>query len=171
MSQYTNSPVYEKSYNLFSFSSSNDSIISTLLIISIVAVIFFILSKLLKGKPNYFSQEYWESRYSVFSKEMDWYCDFKKLCHDFNIEKIILNKYPNQKKTKFLELGCGNSTLAHDLFVAGYKNITSIDFSHVVINKMKKKYADDDIKCKILYKIVIILFSYMWRLHTNDRFI
>ena len=101
MSNYEKAPVYEKPYELFSYSSPYDSVISTLLIISIIAVLFFILSKLFKGKPNYFSQEYWESRYSVFSKEMDWYCDFKKLCDDFNIDKIILEKYPNKKKTKF----------------------------------------------------------------------
>jgi hypothetical protein len=151
MSILTKAPVYEKSYELFSYSSPYDSVISTLLIITIIAVLFFIISQLLKNKPKYFSQEYWESRYSVFSKEMDWYCDFKKLCNDFNIGKIILEKYPNLKKTKFLELGCGNSTLAHDLYVAGFKNITSIDFSHVVIDKMKKKYVDDDVKCKIYF--------------------
>jgi 2-polyprenyl-3-methyl-5-hydroxy-6-metoxy-1,4-benzoquinol methylase len=78
---------------------------------------------------------------------MDWYSDFKKLCNDFNIDNIINKNSPNKKKIKVLELGCGNSTLAHDLCELGYKNISSIDFSHVVIERMKKKYAEDNINC------------------------
>lgn len=140
-------PYYDKQYKLFGYVTPNDLIIYTLIIICVVAVALYIVTKLIKGKPNYHSQEYWESRYSQFSKEMDWYCDFKKLCTDFNIDKIITEKYPNKKKTKFLELGCGNSSLSHDLFLIGYKNLTSIDFSHVVISRMQKKFSEEGINC------------------------
>ena len=144
---HESAPFYEKQNYIFGIATPNDLIIYSLIIICVVAVVLFILTKLLKGKPNYHSQEYWESRYSQFSKEMDWYCDFKKLCADFNIDKIISDKYPNQKKTKFLELGCGNSSLSHDLFLIGYRNLTSIDFSHVIISRMQKKFAEEGINC------------------------
>jgi len=37
-------------------------------------------------------------------------------------------------------VGCGNSTLSIDMYNNGYKNITNIDISGVVINQMEEKY-------------------------------
>ena len=80
---------------------------------------------------------------------MDWYSDFDKLNHDFKIQTLLDTRFSKMKKNKIriLELGCGNSTLAHDLTKLGYKNITSLDFSSVVINRMKEKYYKDNINC------------------------
>jgi ubiquinone/menaquinone biosynthesis C-methylase UbiE len=41
-------------------------------------------------------------------------------------------------------LGCGNSTLSRDLRNAGFKSVTSIDYSPTVISKMQQKYQDDN---------------------------
>ena len=35
-------------------------------------------------------------------------------------------------------LGCGNSTLSRDLYDDGYKRVDNIDYSDVVIEKMKR---------------------------------
>jgi hypothetical protein len=41
-----------------------------------------------------------------------------------------------------LIIGCGNSSLGYDLSKeAGYSNIDNIDYSSVVIDKMKEKYS------------------------------
>jgi ubiquinone/menaquinone biosynthesis C-methylase UbiE len=76
---------------------------------------------------------------------MDWYTNFTQINNDFQIETILKENFQNPKKCKFLELGCGNSTMSFDLYELGYKNITSIDFSSIVIEKMKEKYKNTKI--------------------------
>lgn len=109
-------------------------------------LVYLLLQWLNKKKTEYHSHEYWENRYDWYEQEMDWYQGFDKLNTDFNIETILKAKYPNKKKCKILELGCGNSSLAYDLYQTGYTNISSIDFSNIIIQRMKKKYADTSIR-------------------------
>ena len=40
---------------------------------------------------------------------------------------------------KILMLGCGNADLSTDMYDNGYKNITNVDFSKVVIEQMINK--------------------------------
>ena len=40
---------------------------------------------------------------------------------------------------KILHIGCGNSELGEQLYNEGFKNITNIDFSVTVIDKMKER--------------------------------
>ena len=79
---------------------------------------------------SYKIQEYWDER---FSKEetFEWcksYADFKHLL----CENV-------QKSDRILMLGCGNSRLSEDMYNDGYRNITNIDFSPVVIENMTRK--------------------------------
>lgn len=48
-----------------------------------------------------------------------------------------------QPHNKILIVGCGNSNFSADLYDAGYPHITNIDFSAVVIEKMKQKHTRD----------------------------
>lgn len=140
--------------NIFGDDKSGISNVFVVIMISIFTVIIlvYMLAKgLKKSKQNYHSQEYWENRYSLFPKEMDWYCEFPKLSTDFKIEEILKERYPKKSKVKILELGCGNSTMSVDLVKIGYTNITSIDYSNVIIKRMKDKYQSYDIKCKNLF--------------------
>ncbi|XP_068699197.1 EEF1A lysine methyltransferase 4-like [Montipora foliosa] len=79
---------------------------------------------------SYKIQEYWDER---FSKEetFEWcksYADLKHLL----CENV-------QKSDRILMLGCGNSRLSEDMYNDGYRNITNIDFSPVVIENMTRK--------------------------------
>lgn len=38
-----------------------------------------------------------------------------------------------------LVVGCGNSSLSGDMFDDGFSNITSMDFSELVIDEMRQK--------------------------------
>jgi len=38
--------------------------------------------------------------------------------------------------------GCGNSKFSEHLYDLGYKNITNIDFSGIVIDQMKERYKE-----------------------------
>lgn len=46
------------------------------------------------------------------------------------------------KDARILNLGCGNSKLARDLFSLGYTNLVNVDYSAVVIDRMKQKHPD-----------------------------
>jgi 2-polyprenyl-3-methyl-5-hydroxy-6-metoxy-1,4-benzoquinol methylase len=146
---FTKAPTFEASKSFINFDSVYDATFSVIIIISAVAVLFFWIKMLFHKKLEYFSQEYWESRYAQYPKNMDWYCKFDKICNDFKIDEILNNLYSKKNKSKILELGCGNSSLAFDLKNLGYKNITSIDFSKIIINQMSEKYSDSGINCKL----------------------
>lgn len=132
-----------------SFISSDFVYYSIIIIISLLLVLYLIKRFLLGGKSEFHSKDYWDSRYSIFSQKFDWYCEFDKISKDFKINDLLLEYYPKKSKTRILELGCGNSSLALELFNMGYTKITSIDFSSVVIKHMQTKYKDTCIECMI----------------------
>jgi SAM-dependent methyltransferase len=139
------------SKSFINFESIYDSAFSLIFIIFLLALLVFFIRKLLVPKKSEFhSQEYWESRYSIFSKKMDWYCPFEKLSNDFKLSDLLDTLYPKKKKTKVLELGCGNSSLAFDLLNWGFQKITSIDFSSVVIKSMRERYKDTVLDCNLI---------------------
>jgi len=130
------------------FGDKMNSILTVIILIIITSIAVFIIKKIFqKNKINYHLNEYWESRYSLYSREMDWYVNFKKICEDFKLQNLLDKYLKNEKKSKILELGCGNSSLAVDIFDAGYKNITAMDFSITVVEQMKVKYSQKAIKC------------------------
>ena len=123
----------------------------TIIIIIITACILYYLHQFLRKKSHeYSSKSYWEGRYGLFSKRMDWYTNYAQLNRDFNIDDFIKKKYPsNTYKKRILEMGCGNSTLSYDLYNSGFKNITAIDFSENIINKMREYYKGTSINFQI----------------------
>jgi 2-polyprenyl-3-methyl-5-hydroxy-6-metoxy-1,4-benzoquinol methylase len=52
----------------------------------------------------------------------------------------ILSELIPNKESRILMLGCGNSTLSTDMFQAGYTNITNLDYSDVLITKMRNRF-------------------------------
>lgn len=146
MSEFIN-----KNFNFFGFDygEKGNTILLTIIMIILISFMVYIFKLLfIKRKINYHSNEFWESRYSLYEKEMDWYINYKKICEDFKLDFFLNELLPLGKKSKILELGCGNSTLASDLYDNGYKNISALDFSITVIEKMKAKYTNKSIKCK-----------------------
>ena len=129
------------------FISLQTLIISLILILSFIYLIYLLFRK---KKIDYSSKNYWEKRYRNFEERMEWYTGFNQLNQDFLLLKIFEDKYQkNRYKKKLLELGCGDSTLCDDLYNNDYKNITAIDFSTVVINKMKRIYKTKKIKFEV----------------------
>jgi len=62
----------------------------------------------------------------------DWFKRYEDVAHLF---RPVLP----DKNARILMLGCGNSTLSEDMYDDGYKNITNIDFSPVVIESMSAR--------------------------------
>lgn len=77
---------------------------------------------------------YWEERFAV-EEEYDWLLTYAKLK-----DQLVPLLNPDDH---ILIVGCGNSTLSADLYDAGYKHITNIDFSATVIDKMKLLHETD----------------------------
>lgn len=77
----------------------------------------------------YKTKEYWNER---FQKEVsyDWLLTYQEI-------KLSILKYlnPNQR---ILIIGCGNSNFSSELYDDGFHNIVNIDFSQVVIERMKE---------------------------------
>jgi len=62
----------------------------------------------------------------------DWFKSYQDIAHLF---RPVLP----EKNARILMLGCGNSTLSEDMYDDGYKNITNIDFSPVIIERMSAR--------------------------------
>ena len=94
--------------------------------------------------------DYWNKRYSKNKGlTFDYITSYEYL-------KEFLNSFGMQTNTKILYIGCGSSLLPEKLFDEGFKDITCVDFSEVVISEMKErnKFTRPSIKCK--YTIYII---------------
>ena len=85
-----------------------------------------------KNNVKYKEKNYWENRFKS-EEEYEWLCT---LC---DIKEYI--KRGLEFEDRILVLGCGNSTFSADLCDAGFKHVSSADFSSVVIDAMNKKYS------------------------------
>uniref|UniRef100_A0A7S0BHK7 Methyltransferase domain-containing protein n=1 Tax=Rhodosorus marinus TaxID=101924 RepID=A0A7S0BHK7_9RHOD len=80
---------------------------------------------------DYKKKEYWDNRFDS-EKNYDWLVSFP------DVEDII--RMYVKPTDRILIVGCGNSEFSFQLYEAGFRNITSIDYSDVVISKMKEQY-------------------------------
>ncbi|XP_029970027.1 EEF1A lysine methyltransferase 4 [Salarias fasciatus] len=82
---------------------------------------------------RYKDVEYWDQRYTT-ERCYDWLGSFSKFQH-------ILETFV-RREDSILILGCGNSSLSADMYRAGYRSITNIDYSSVCIRAMSARHAD-----------------------------
>ncbi|XP_063234249.1 eEF1A lysine and N-terminal methyltransferase homolog isoform X2 [Bacillus rossius redtenbacheri] len=89
-----------------------------------------------KSHEEFSQQEYWNTFFKKRgSKAFEWYGEYPELCG-------LLHKYIKPKDA-VLVIGCGNSVLSADLYDVGYRNITNIDISHVVVRQMRESQGKD----------------------------
>ncbi|KAK9680381.1 Methyltransferase domain [Popillia japonica] len=82
-----------------------------------------------KSKEEFAETDYWNAFFKKRgNKAFEWYGEYPELCGH-------LHKYI-KVKDNILIVGCGNSILGNDLHDVGYKKITSIDISSIVIKQM-----------------------------------
>lgn len=98
---------------------------------------------LLPKSTEEFSQvDYWNTFFKKRGKKnFEWYGEYPELCS-------IFLKYINVKDNVLI-VGCGNSTVSMCLYDAGYRNITNIDISHIVIKQMHDINAT--VRPKLIY--------------------
>lgn len=101
------------------------------------------MSLLPKTKQDFSRKEYWNSFFKKRgARAFEWYGEYPELCG-------LLHKYIKSKDV-ILIVGCGNSTLSSDLYDVGYRQITNIDISHVVIKQMQESQGKD--RPEMVYK-------------------
>ncbi|XP_034051833.1 EEF1A lysine methyltransferase 4 [Gymnodraco acuticeps] len=81
---------------------------------------------------RYNDVDYWDERYKT-EQSFDWLGCFSKFKH-------LLEKHVKQEDS-ILILGCGNSSMSGDMYSAGYRSITNIDYSSVCISTMGARYS------------------------------
>jgi len=86
------------------------------------------------SNSQYKKVEYWDERYSV-EPHYEWLASYNQLGH---LLKETLDKF--SVEARILQLGCGNSDLAMDLYKSGFRDVTNIDISAVCVANMKAKY-------------------------------
>jgi ubiquinone/menaquinone biosynthesis C-methylase UbiE len=82
---------------------------------------------------EYRTREYWESRYAKETRpSYEWFMDYTRI-------KPLIMPYLNES-SEIMDLGCGNSELAINMYNDNFRNVTSVDFSETVIDKAQNKY-------------------------------
>ena len=90
---------------------------------------------------DYSSLKYWEGRYLNEHMEIfEWYQTYDTLK-----EKIIDYIKPEDQ---ILNIGCGTSKLAEDLYIDEIRNVTNIDFSENAIKIMEDRYKEQKVEMK-----------------------
>lgn len=97
----------------------------------------FVVSKKVQGakKENdrYKEHSYWEERFAE-EESFEWLIGFQQ-CKN----QLLPHLRPDDR---ILIVGCGNSSFSADLYDAGYQNIVNIDYSGVVIERMKALHSE-----------------------------
>ncbi|XP_006884140.1 PREDICTED: endothelin-converting enzyme 2 isoform X5 [Elephantulus edwardii] len=93
------------------------------------------LPELPERNCGYREVQYWDQRYrnAADSAPYEWFGDFSSF-------RALLE--PELRPgDRILVLGCGNSALSYDLYLGGFPDVTSVDYSSVVVAAMKIRYA------------------------------
>lgn len=97
-----------------------------------------------KHGADFASKDYWKSFFDKQKDPFEWYGNYFDLAH-------ILTKYV-KAQDEILMVGCGNSELSEELYSKqDCKLITNIDISENVIERMKKKSAENGIS--MIYEV------------------
>lgn len=81
---------------------------------------------------DYKSREYWEARFAE-EAEYEWLLGYNAV-----EEQLAALLKPEDR---ILIIGCGNSRFSADLYDAGFHNLVNIDYSEVVITRMREVNA------------------------------
>lgn len=88
-----------------------------------------------KSREDFSKTDYWNTFFKKRgTKAFEWYGEYPELCG--HLHKYIKAQDP------VLIVGCGNSKLSADLYDVGYRKLTNIDISSVVIKQMLQMHSE-----------------------------
>ncbi|XP_058920250.1 endothelin-converting enzyme 2 isoform X4 [Kogia breviceps] len=93
------------------------------------------LPELPEKNCGYREVQYWDQRYrgAADSAPYEWFGDFSSF-RDLLEPEL-------RPEDRILVLGCGNSALSYELFLGGFPDVTSVDYSSVVVAAMRARYS------------------------------
>ncbi|KAL7511932.1 hypothetical protein ACHAXN_009585 [Cyclotella atomus] len=92
--------------------------------------------------------DYWDDRYANDTQPFEWYQSYSGIRHFFTPKYLQQSKNENTSSItcphidRALIVGCGNSQLGQGMLGDGFKSITNVDFSSVLIKQMTTKYSE-----------------------------
>jgi len=131
---------------------------------------------------GYGDKAFWDKRYEQQDGKYDWYLNYTQFADVIVPQLSVLDLAQShladnsptfeaakvsRSKVKILVVGCGNSELSEQLHDDGFQQVTSIDYSEIVIHKMQEmlknkpkltfdvmdvrelKYSDESFDCVI----------------------
>ncbi|XP_004713497.1 EEF1A lysine methyltransferase 4 isoform X1 [Echinops telfairi] len=93
------------------------------------------LPELPEQNGGYCEVQYWDQRYqdAADCAPYEWFGDFS------SFRAIVEPEL--RPEDRILVLGCGNSALSYELYLGGFPDVTSVDYSSVVVAAMRVRYA------------------------------
>mmetsp|Transcript_1915 Transcript_1915/g.4362 ORF Transcript_1915/g.4362 Transcript_1915/m.4362 type:complete len:737 (+) Transcript_1915:294-2504(+) len=91
------------------------------------------------------TRTYWDQFFNKLREQdgrtgaFEWYGSWSDFADQVETMSVPAETREN---AKVLVVGCGNSTLSEDMYAAGFHQVTSIDFSEVVIEEMRARATD-----------------------------
>lgn len=99
-------------------------------------------------KHHFGKDVYWKERFAVSTSVFEWYHPYKHL-------KDVITQYTpsDRKQAKVVNLGCGTSKLAEEMYNDGFRNIISIDSDETAIHAMRARYNESMPKTFLFLKM------------------
>ena len=93
---------------------------------------------------SYGEPTYWDERYENSRREHGQNHSFDFYVKPEKIIELIELHIGKERGARILVLGCGNSKLSEFIFNKGYKSVTSLDISAIVISYMINRYKQNE---------------------------
>ncbi|CEM01849.1 unnamed protein product [Vitrella brassicaformis CCMP3155] len=97
-----------------------------------------------RDNQQYAKREYWDERFAS-EESYEWLVSFDGV--KGQLTPLL------REQDDILVVGCGNSSFSADLFDAGYRHVTSIDYSSRVIERMTARYPQLKWLCADMTKL------------------
>lgn len=96
--------------------------------------------QLLETLGDFTSKENWDKFFTIRGSDdsFEWYAEWAEL-RDSLLSQLSETNRVQHELAQILVPGCGNSRLSEQLYDVGFKAITNIDFSKVVISDMLRR--------------------------------
>jgi SAM-dependent methyltransferase len=94
----------------------------------------------LQTLEDFTSKENWDKFFTLRGNDdsFEWYAEWPQL-HDSLLPLLQDSSSSSSDSLQILVPGCGNSRLTEHLYDAGFRDITNVDFSKVVISDMLRR--------------------------------
>uniref|UniRef100_A0A914VF77 Methyltransferase type 11 domain-containing protein n=1 Tax=Plectus sambesii TaxID=2011161 RepID=A0A914VF77_9BILA len=88
-----------------------------------------------RSNTEFADPNYWRSFFEKRQTPFEWYGDFNQI--GSSLERYL------KPQDAIIQIGCGNSLLAEQLYDNGYRRVTSIDTDQGVIDKQRSRNANN----------------------------